>query len=244
MRNKIYIEPPESERRYLRLANLGKELGVPVPQVFLEMKVTMPDGKVVHHHKQRSHSWNRNAYNQLFEQLAAVNGNDNTFAGGKLSAREHPGGTVRYGTEVCELDSRSNMLTAGKGYTGASGSVTNGILVGSGANTESFEDYALQTLITNGAGAGQLSYALSEAYVISYVAGTKTLTATHLRYMNNNSAGDVLVNEVGLVYQGAQYFAPSYPLFLNSRDHLGATVTIPASGQLKVTYTISLVYPS
>ena len=68
------------------------------------------------------------------------------------------------------------------------------------------------------------------------------MSATYVRFMNNNTAGDVLVKEVALygnikVNNSSEYVA-------TSRDKLGATVTIPATGQLKVTYVVSLVYPA
>lgn len=240
MANKIYIEPPESERKYRRLAALGKKLGVPIPQVFLEMEVTMPDGKVVHHHKQRSHSWVRNAYNLLFIQLGVVDAPDNTHGAGKLNVKD-TGGVVVFGAQPLGTSANSSNLAAGSGYTRAAGDVTAGILVGSGANVESFEDYVLQIKILNGNGAGQLAYALSDAYAVAYVPGTLTMSVIHTRYMNNNSPGDVLVREVALVVHGFKWVTDEY--WVQSRDHI-ATVTIPATGQLKVTYTISLVYPA
>lgn len=244
MANKIYIEPPESERKYRRLVALGKELGVPVPQVFLEMEVKMPDGRVVHHHRQRSHSWCRNAYNHLFSELAAVDGSDNTYAAGKVSTKS-TAGVVCFGAGAIAQQNGFPMGTAGWGYTAAAGDVTLGIVVGSNVGAENFEDFVLLTPIANGTGAGQLTYVASQVYVVSYVAGTKTLSATLVRFMNNNTVGmtDVTVREVALV-NGALYTgAGAGKLGMQSRDHV-ADIVIPATGQLKVTYVISLVYPA
>jgi len=243
MRNKIYIEPPESERRYLRLANLGKELGVPVPQVFLEMKVTMPDGKVVHHHRQRSHSWVRNLYNAMVALLAGVNCNGGAVFGAGFINIRRTDGVVRnegYCDSAMLGTYNTSWEVAGIAFAGGAADNTFGIQVGSGANVESFEDYVLQTLIANGVGAGQLSYVAGEIPAEAYVTGTKTYSVTHVRYMNNNSPGDVLVKEVAIACLGMSGVNKQ----IRSRDVLGATVTIPASGQLKVTYTISLVYPA
>ena len=118
-----------------------------------------------------------------------------------------------------------------------------GILVGSGTSAESFEDYVLQTLIAEGTGAGQLNYVATDVPTKSYVAGTKTWTITWIRYMNNNSGGDVSVNEVALVTRG-EIAGLSNVRWAMSRDKLGATVTIPNTGQLKVTYSLSLTFPS
>ena len=132
MRDKYYIEPPESERKYRRLAALGRELGVPVPQVFLEMQVTMPDGRVVHHHKQRSHSWVRNAYNMMFSQLAAVDIPDSTYAASKLSIKETDGSIEGVAFPVSS-DPQASMLTAGYGYIGAAADDSVVIVVGAAA---------------------------------------------------------------------------------------------------------------
>jgi len=240
---KLYIEPASSERKYRRLAALGKELGVPVPQAFLEMEVTMPDGRVVHHHRQRSHSWVRNAYNILFSGLAEVNLNaiGAAFGAGSLWVKD-TSGVLLSGAFAAGPQVNVSIALAGKGYISGAGLVLMGIDVGSGANVESFEDFVLQTPITNGSGAGQLDYAASLAWVVAYDGPSKTMSATFVRFMNNNSVGNVLVNEVVLVAN--MYANNALQNLATSRDHLGATITIPATGQLKVTYVISLVYPA
>jgi len=82
---------------------------------------------------------------------------------------------------------------------------------------------------------------LSEVHSISYA--DTTLTNTLIRYFNNNSGGNVSVNEVALVCKYFLYGA-GLMIMLLSRDKLGATVTVPDTGQLKVTYTIELAYPA
>ena len=62
-----------------------------------------------------------------------------------------------------------------------------------------------------------------------------------IRYFNNNSGGNVNVNEVGIVaYLQGQYNQN----YMMSRDKLAATITVPNTGQLRVTYTIQLTYPA
>ena len=227
------------ERKFQEFCRLGKILKMPTLEAFLEIMVVMPDGKVVHHHKQRSRSWVRNVYNKLFSELGAVNFTGAYGAGG-LAAKD-TGGTVKSVSCPFGFYYGVSMLTAGEGYIGPVASNISGIVVGSGVNAESFEDYALQTIIANGTGAGQLSYVLGEPYAVSYDAPTKVMTVVHGRYFNNNSAGVVSVNEVALYSKentGGIWYG------CNSRDKLGATVTIPASGQLKVTYTVQLTYPA
>jgi len=73
--------------------------------------------------------------------------------------------------------------------------------------------------------------------------GAKLLKNELVRYFNNNSGGDVNVNEVALVdYVGCRGSAID-KVFM-SRDKLASTVTVPNTGQLKVTYTVQLTYPA
>jgi len=65
-----------------------------------------------------------------------------------------------------------------------------------------------------------------------------------VRYFNNNSGGDIDVNEVGLVMNQPQGGSTVYGKRLQARDKLASTVTVPNTGQLKVTYTIQLTYPA
>jgi hypothetical protein len=238
---KIYIEPKKSEREYRKLAVLGQKLGVPVPEVFLEIEVRMPDGRVLHHHKQRSHSWVRNGYNILVSNMCQINGSDGAFGAGFINLKTTGGATIS-SANGCSHEWHNFENADGKDYRGAAGITTNGIVVGSNAAAENFENSALGTLIANGVGAGQLSYVQGDAPVKSYNAGTLTYQVVHVRYMNNNSGGDVIVNEVGIY--GSNYLDGSTKAYMVSRDKLGATVTVPNTGQLKVTYTFQTVYPA
>lgn len=238
---RIYIEPRESERKYRKLSRLGQELRIPIAECFLEMQVTMPDGRITYHYRQRSHSWVRNGYNVLVCAMMAIDYNDTPFGPGYLNLKATNGtvqkraGAILYGYNDPDWES------TGCGYMAAAGNLTNGIVVGSGVNAESFEDYTLQTQIAHGTGAGQFSYAQCEAPAKSYDAGTKTYSCIWTRYLNNNSGGDVTVNEVGLIMSCNTNYGYRGMV---SRDKLGAPVVVASAGQLKVSYTFSVVYPA
>lgn len=152
-------------------------------------------------------------------------------------------GQVKFGASPSGLYCGQNHDTdTSYGYRAPAADDAKGILVGSGTDAETFEDYVLQTKIANGSGAGQLAYVESELHSVSYEAGTKTLKNSLVRYFNNNSGAAIGVNEVGIVYYG--YLANTPGNALVSRDKLGTTVSVPDTGQLKVTYTIQLVYPA
>ena len=73
---------PKEEQKYEELRKLGQELKIPISEAFLTLEVFDKDGKLIQKHRQRSHSWTRNAYNALFSNLASVNLDDDTFGAG------------------------------------------------------------------------------------------------------------------------------------------------------------------
>jgi len=242
-----YTEKPETEDLYRKMERLGQELKVPIPGTFLQMEVFDGQGNRIHAHRQRSHSWNRNAYNILFGQIAGVNMRNSTFEAGKLSVKQ-TSGVIVYGSYIGALAGSSiadhnkvNLEAIGSGFT--SDSSDYGIQVGSGSTPESFEGTALETLIASGTGAGQLSYIDSEPVLISYDPSSKILTHSKIRFFNNNSGGSISVNEVGLTGRAVAGGAAFTRIIMFSRDVLAATVTVPDTGQLKVTYIIELAYP-
>ena len=232
----------KEEKQYEKLRKMGQRLHIPIPEAFWTLEVLDKDGNLLSKHEQRSHSWVRNAYNMMFTHLALKDGDDGVFGAGLLNTKDTGGATLS-GNGPGWADSFSSVDDTGHGYRAAAADDDCGILVGSGVNAESFEDYVLQTKIINGTGAGNLSYILSEAHAINYNAGTKVLKNDLVRYFNNNSGGNVSVNEVALVNAGRNMSGGDKDI-LASRDKLGTTVTIPDTGQLKVTYTVQLTYPA
>jgi hypothetical protein len=231
------------EARYEQLRKLGKELHIPISETFWELEVKDKDGKVIQSLKQRSHSWVRNAYNLMFCYLAGKDLSNSGFGAGYLSLKDTSNG-IRYGAGPVCLNQSSTVDSTSMGYRAPAGNDAYGILVGSGTNPEDFESYALHVKIANGTGAGQLTYVESEAHGISWNAGTLTIKNNLARYFNNNSGANVSVNEVALALRG---YGPggSVPYhYLNARDLLVATVVVPNTGQLKVTYTVQLIYPT
>ena len=231
------------EARYEELRRLGQKLHVPISEVFWELEVRDRDGKIVQRLRQHSHSWVRNAYNMMFCYLAGKVLSSSGFGPGYLSLKD-TGNNVRYGPGPVCLSQSSSADGTGYSYRGPAGNDTYGILVGSGTNPEDFESYALQSKIANGTGAGQLTYVESEAHSITWNPGTLTMKNELARFFNNNSGGDVSVNEVALALRGYQPGSSVPYNYMTARDKLVATVTVPNTGQLKVTYTVQLTYPA
>lgn len=233
------MNEPIDEQKYQRLRKLGRELRIPTFEAFLQLEVRDSKGRTVQRLQCRSRSWVRNAYNWLLSQLAGAPANDSTFSAGYINIKNTTG-SVLYGSNY-RLDVRSPS-----NYLAGAGDASFGIQVGSGTNAESFEDYALQAQIAHGVGAGQLSHT-EVTRAESYDTPTRVYKVEMVRYLNNNSGADIAVNEVALVPKvsasvdtGGYAASPT----LVSRDKLPSTVTVPDTGQLKVTYTIQLTFPA
>jgi len=233
----------DEEALYKELKRLGQKLHIPTVETFWDLEVRDGNGKVVQRLKQRSHSWVRNAYNLIFATLAGKNLDQGIFGAGYLNLKD-TGNSVRYGESNGIVYWGDDWDGVTRGYRGPSGSHAYGILVGNGINPEDFESYYLHTAIPNGTGPGQLSYVQGEPHSITWIAGTLTLKDDIVRYFNNNSGGDVDVNEVALVAHGRIPQNGNEANYMMARDLLDSTVTVPDTGQLKVTYTIQLTYPA
>ncbi|MBA7690742.1 hypothetical protein ES703_99274 [subsurface metagenome] len=232
----------KEERKYEQLRKLGQELHIPIPEAFWEFEVFDKDHNLIQRHRQRSHSWVRNAYNLLLSQMAGKNLDDaGTFGAGYLNIK-WTYGTVVSGAKVASIGSGEQ---SGNSYRAPAGSNNHGIQVGTATDAESLEDYVLTGLIAEGTGAGQLNYILSEVPGKSYDGPSKVFTITQVRYFNNNSGGAIGVNEVALTTYGVGPGThTAQDKWVMSRDKLPETVNVPDTGQLKVTYTIQLTYPA
>jgi len=246
----IYIEPAKKEKLYQELEGLGDSLKVPIPQCFLQLRVTDRTGKITHHTKQRSHSWTRNAYNLIASYLLGINA-IGSWGDGTGTPIKITSGSVISGATLAAL-CRATITASGysqdpqdvgKAYIAASGDISHGIVAGIGGGTESFDDYAMSSNCAEGSGANQLHYVLEEQPVLSWDAGTRTLTVTHKRYMNNNSSATTTITEIGIIANGA-VAGGSGRKFMTARDVLSPQVEVPPSGQILASYILSLVYPS
>jgi len=231
---------PKEEQKYEQLKELGQELHIPIFEAFLELEVRDGEGKIIQQHKQRSHSWVRNAFNLLLSQMASKDMEHGTFGPGLLSIRDISG--IVRGSEGVRVSASTLHETFAGGYRANVAVTMNGILVGSGVAAESFEDFILQTPIAEGVGVGQLNHVAMPALTRTYDSTLRRWDVSWMRFMNNNSGAGIPVNEVGLFTAGSAA-GISLP-FLMARDLLPATVVVPNTGQLRVTYVISLTYPA
>lgn len=210
------------------------KLSTPLLKAFIEMEVRDKRGNIILSREQEAHSWVRNFYNWLFTQAASVAG----LNANGLNITIPTGANLEHG--YCW---RLEEVGVGFGNNAGPGIDTMGILVGTGTTSESFNSYSLSTKIANGETSGKLSY--SQASVQVSTIGT-TKRCQWIRYFNNNSGAAITVNEVGIY---TKLFYNDYSHLYQQevmvcRDLISPGVSIPNTGQLKVTYTIELVYPA
>ena len=113
---------------------------------------------------------------------------------------------------------------------GQAGVTGNGILIGTGTTAVTINDYAMETLIDHGTGAGEMQYAaLTRTAPVTDVSGTSFRLS---RVFSNDSGGSITVEEIGVVVNCIFYI-------LIIRDVLGASAITVANGEeLTLNYTI------
>lgn len=113
---------------------------------------------------------------------------------------------------------------------------THGILVGTGTTATDINDYALDTVVAEGTGAGQMEYG-NHSIVNSTHDGSTYSYAGITRTVANNSGGSIVVAEVGLVCN-MDWDSSTNRYFLLLREVLGSTITVADTQTLTATVRI------
>ena len=209
-----------------------------MPTLNIGLTVFDRRGGIVHHHEEPGHSWTRNAWNMQLAAMAGICGDASaTFGAGYMSTKN---------TAAAISSAKTSSITVSSSVPTTSGWANNaataefGIVVGTGATAFNIDNYVLVSPVTHGTGTGQMSYSAQLAPVQGYTAETKTWSITHKRNIINESAGAIVVAEIGLIWKGACFSGVTYAPRLMARDVLGATVTVAATELLVVEYAISM----
>lgn len=195
----------------------AKEISVPAGQVgaILELIVKDKDGKVTERRVMESKSF-------VQQWLQLLWANMYFLFDTKVSIKD-TGGVVR-NVYSHYTNFRSN---AGSGIT------TFGVIVGMGTTSLAMDDYAMETPIAHGTGAGQLQYS---AMTFGAPADDGTVSQfTLTRDFANGSGGAVTVNEIGLYVKG---FDGATKYFLGIRDVIAGGIAVPNGQTLTVNYRI------
>ncbi|GAI42187.1 unnamed protein product, partial [marine sediment metagenome] len=183
----------------------------PSESLSYEVVVKDKDGKVVYRGSAPSRSFVA-VWNQILFSLAE---------GGPLTIKDN-GGTPR----SVSANLASLRCEAGIGFTAW------GLRVGKGSTPVDISDYALETPITEGVGAQQLSHQATQ-WVAPTVDGSDCYFQIG-RVMVNNTGDTVTgIRELGAYIVMAAWNAMGF------RDVLPSEVYVPHGGSITVTYTIN-----
>jgi len=172
-------------------------------------------GKVIYSKQFESHSF----VAQWLQLLYGIFGQNNLSILGNSSPTEN-------------VNANPLILNAG------SGNQSFGIQVGSGT-TKSINDTALDSLIANGSGSGQLSYGAMSITSPTTNTSTNQGSLSVSRSFTNNSGGSVTVSEVGVVVQTYAANQNFYSIFV-IHDILSSPITLANTQVLTVTYIFSI----
>jgi len=186
----------------------------------LELTVSDKNGNITQKRVMKSESFVRQ-----FLELLWVNFQNLDYRSGRYCADV-------YGGVACVRADR-RLWTAG----GAIGETHRGILVGTGTNVPTINDYTIQTLISHGTGAGQLQYSAVTFGAPSSDATTSQFTVT--RNFANGSGAQVTVHELTLVVQSYADSNIQYSHMI-IRDMIPGGIAVPNGQTLTVNYRIQV----
>lgn len=191
--------------------------GTAVLNAVLELTVKDKDGKVTEHRVQKSESFLRQWLELLYIQASGMR-----WYGYPVRDTSN---TVRQ-VQADEESMRADALATDTTY---------GIPVGTGDTAPDIDDYALETQIAHGIGAGQLQYSDMAIAHPAFDATASQLTVT--RDFANGSGGTVTVYEIGLILT-MQEIDDTTCYFLVIRDVIAGGIAIPTGQTLTVNYRI------
>lgn len=228
------------DKKMALLRRLAAEVGSPsLPDMHIGIKLTDKDGKILEDRYEQGHSWTRNAWTGFncfmidsgADAPLSLTGNT-SFRAGHLAMRS-TAGVISSSIDALPLD-RPNSSVSYNGFCNPSLDSSYGIVVGTSDEPFHPEDYRLWGHISNGVGAGQLSYLGMVVPVTVYNSGDSTWTRTYTRVFNNNSSGAIIIKETGSIYSGSV-------TALLSRDVLSSPINVPVGGQLTISISFTTV---
>lgn len=231
---------PELEKRWDEFTKMGQALKIPTPAAFWGVESFGPDGAKVQEVGQRCESYVRNAYNVFFSMMCGIasltSSNGQNITPKVLTGTNKDSLSTTMCHHIYNYGSYTNALLGGAGIA------DKGIVCGTAATAENFESYDLGARVLNGNAAGQMTYSAQETPVPVYDGASKKWTVTLVRYINNNSGGTIIINEIGLIWtiESSSSLAENV---LMARDLLASPISVLNGGQLKITYTLEFTFP-
>ena len=221
-----------------------KDLHVPAPPfVFVTTEVFNADGSPVLHQHEQARSWTRNFYNYVASNIlpCAVREDDGSVGFGAGSTKVKATNGTTYTGAADAFFKWNTSAPTHYTFIGEGNGVT-GIVVGTGTDAYSIEDYVLGAAIANGSSAGQLAWAAAVKSSLTYASETKKWTNLFYRDFSNNSGSAITVGESGLYW--VLNYGGGNSTFLVERNVLASPVAVADGQILRVTYTTEMTFPA
>lgn len=214
---------------------LEKHMFAP-PIITIELKLSNEEDKPLWEKVLFSQTYVRNFYSWLVSQMAGAHSTigGTAWGDGSLVVRNLAGTNHSHTSAITNLNAVTNI-------TSSAGSHTIGIVIGRGTTAESFEHFALASVIAHGTASGQINYHAGPSPTRTWDSGTRLFTVHQQRSFENLSGAAISVTEIGHI---AILSAPTLDSRLFIRDLLPAPISIPNGNILRVTYNYSITYPS
>jgi hypothetical protein len=200
--------------------------------LYLTYWVRDKDGRCKAFNHRRSHSFVGN----FFKLLYLIMGKNASQTTGSTTVIITPYTENRFvdtsGASRQYLPLVADKIVAGSGVT------NRGIIVGTGGNPVTLNDYSLQSLIPHGTAAGQLTYsAMSDSDVqpIQTASATSWYYDIH-RIFRNDGSSTVNIREIGLV--AALYDGNTLTPCLIARDVLITAIALAPADQALIRYRL------
>lgn len=186
------------------------------------------------------HSWCRNSYNLLGNQMLGTGGLDGGWGDGYLNYRIMNGGSTS--AFFSNFYPRVFEATYGEDCVNEFGA---GIYIGTGTTAESFDDWELDVPIEHGDATGEMRCWDMWANTISWSAGTRKFTVVIIRYFSNHSGGSITVGEMAFVLAIGTSITPEAYYAVWARDVLSPTWAIADLELIRLQYDIvTIAFPS
>lgn len=201
-------------------------------KAFLKLVLIKKDGTEETIYDGESHSWVKNYYQFILAQSSGI-----------------PTTATLYGTNAVNIDGNtsSTSITLHEGFYAPKGSwfatnnTSTGCEVGTGSGIESFTDYALGGICTNGTGAGQFQFS-NGSQTFSTATNGSVLRCKIDRTFTNNSGSTINVAESGIYGNLTWDTLNKGSYFMLNRDTFG-TIGVANGDALYVAYTIQQTMP-
>lgn len=243
--NKIkHTELINRQELWEEFQHLCRKLHLPVLEANWEFQVAVGGKLIEEPRKERAGSYLRNFYNFITSQTISANCTSTTLFGpGELSFRNTAGTKTGTATSALTITGGTVLISwscegVGAGFRAAAGDNTYGIQAGTASTAVTFENYVLTGLIANGIIAGTFSYQAMVAPGKEWINDILKYNVGWERYMNNNSGGDITVNEVGLT---AKTYTYNYEMM--ERHVISGGLLVPDTAQLLCKYSLGLTFP-